>query len=934
MASTSVHDKKLRSRVKLFGILLGQVLNEQAGSDVYDAVETLRKGFLKLRDQENPEQRAELMSYISQLDSDTLSEVTRAFGIYFSLVNIAEESNMHRRRRIEVRRGRTLWEGSFDHTLREFFDDGVNPEQLQHLLNKLSYTPVITAHPTESKRRAVMSVLRNIFTTAYELEQPLGDEQRDDVSAKLKSLIQVLWRTDEVRTNRLQVRDEIKNGLFYFKESLFEAIPESYRYLQKAIKRTYGDDVAKQIKIPNFLHFGSWIGGDRDGNPFVKPATTRLALRMQSETILEAYLEQLDQLSHQLTHTGTMVTPSAEFTVAQEQDSALHQACFGERVDRYQHEPYRLKLRSMGHRIQFNLQAVQQALESDETAEKSPHAYQNESQFLADLNLIRDSLISHGDVMVANGQLLDLIRLVETFGFYLMHLDIRQESTRHTSAVHELCQRLPTAIDYDSLSEEARMSALQNLLENPVILNTSADDLSEHTLETMDVLRVMSQMRKEISPNAFGDYIISMTHTASHIMEVVWLASLTGLVGKKDNEWFCHLRVGPLFETIEDLGHISEVLNALLDNPVYAQLLKCSGNQQEVMLGYSDSCKDGGILASSWNLYRAQQKVIELTRSRGVECRMFHGRGGTIGRGGGPTHQAILSQPADTVHGQIKFTEQGEVLSSKYSNSETAIYELNMGVTGLMKASRCLIQDMPTTTGRCQAFMKDLAPIGEQHYRTLTEDVPGFMDYFYEATPANEIALMNIGSRPSHRSKADRSKYSIRAIAWVFSWAQARHTIPAWYGIGTALESWRTSSPGNLENLRSMYREWPYFQALISNTQMALMKADMRIAEEYVELCENQEQAKEIYRLIQDEYQRTMQQIIEISENSALLSDNPILELSLQRRAPYLDPMGHIQLSLLKRFRNPKLSEEERQQWLSPLLRSINGIAAGMRNTG
>ena len=441
-------------------------------------------------------------------------------------------------------------------------------------------------------------------------------------------------------------------------------------------------------------------------------------------------------------------------------------------------------------------------------------------------------------------------------------------------------------------------------------------------------------MRKEVSAEAFGTYVISMTHSASHVLELMWLASLTGLAGHENDSWFCHLKISPLFETIEDLAHIESVLTRLLEVPVYRTLLDKSGNLQEIMLGYSDSCKDGGILASAWNLYEAQQKIISITNKHGVKCRMFHGRGGTLGRGGGPTHDAILSQPPATVHGQIKFTEQGEVLSYKYSNAETAVYELTMGITGLLKASRNVVQQDSQHCNEYTDVMAELASYGEQAYRQLIDKTDGLLDYFYDATPVTEIGLLNIGSRPSHRKKQDRSKSSIRAIPWVFGWAQSRHTLPAWYGIGSALQQWSQNRPERLEKLQTMYRECPFFRALLGNTQMSLAKAEMDIADEYRELASNSYNATGIFQTIESEFDQTMEQIKAVARINMMLEESPSLALSLERRNPYLDPLNHIQIKLLSRIRNEAQPDTERDKWLNPLLRSINAIASGMRNTG
>ncbi|NIA01457.1 MAG: phosphoenolpyruvate carboxylase, partial [Planctomycetia bacterium] len=562
-----------------------------------------------------------------------------------------------------------------------------------------------------------------------------------------------------------------------------------------------------------------------------------------------------------------------------------------------------------------------------------PCRYHNEKEFLGDLNLIRDSLIAHGDGNIAQDELLDLIRLVETFGFFLLHLDIRQESTRHSEAVAELCGQAGSVDDYAALDEDARIRLLCELLQQPAP-PVERSNLSEDTQETLQVLDVMLNMRNEVSANAFGTYVISMTHHASHVLELMWLASLCGLTGRNDSGWYCNIRISPLFETIDDLTRIEEVMTRLLDEPVYRSLLKVSGNLQEIMLGYSDSCKDGGILASGWSLYEAQQKIIHIAQQHGVECRLFHGRGGTLGRGGGPTHDAILSQPEGTVHGQIKFTEQGEVLSYKYSNEETAVYELSMGITGLLKASRNVVQAHNEDHADYAPVMAQLAARGEQTYRDLIDNTQGLLDYFYEATPVAEIGLLNIGSRPSHRKKQDRSKSSIRAIPWVFGWAQSRHTLPAWFGIGSALQEFAQQADGNLAKLRSMYRDWPYFRAMLGNTQMSLAKAEMDIVHEYTSLVEDQGMAGAVYQRIRQEHDTTLAMVTQVAGIDCVLAENPTLALSLSRRDPYLDPLNHIQVKLLARVRDPELGEQERDRWLEPLLRSINSIASGMRNTG
>jgi phosphoenolpyruvate carboxylase len=930
-------DKELRSRVRLFGNLLGEVLREHAGAEILAAVESLRKGYIRLRREESPRLRARLTHDISNLEPDALTDVIRAFNLYFSLVNIAEEAFQHRQRRKLARRHGLLWIGSFQRTLQDFRESGIGPDELQTLLNQSFYLPVFTAHPTEALRRTVMSSLRRIFVTSEKLDDlRLGREQRDIVQHDLKQQIQVLWKTDEVRLHKPSVEDEIRNGLYFFRESLFAAIPKTYRYLEQAAEHVYGGQkTTPHLNIPGgLIHFGSWIGGDRDGNPFVKPATTALALRLQMREVLATYIDHAVQLGKRLTHSEHLCKFSRAFTenLAQE-ETRFSNACSGF-PESYAHELYRRKICIMVYRLRLNLEDIDARIAApDSEIPANASAYRNEQEFLHDLLLIRDSLIADGGANVANAELQDLVRLVETFGFYLMHLDIRQESTRHTEAVSELLMAMPQAVDYASMDEHTRQQHLTDWLSVPppaIDRNT----LSAATRETLEVFDVMRDMQDEVSDKAFGNYVISMTHNASHILEVMLLAWLTGLAGKHNDKWFCQIRISPLFETIDDLDHIEDVLSGLLDNDDYRALLKCAGNCQEIMLGYSDSCKDGGILASNWSLYEAQKKVIALTDRHDLQVRLFHGRGGTVGRGGGPTHEAILSQPPGTVHGQIKFTEQGEVLRYKYSNEETAVYELSMGVTGLLKASLGLIRPPDSDRRDYMGIMDELTAIGETSYRNLIDNTPGLLDYFYEVTPVTEIGLLNIGSRPSHRKQQDRSKSSIRAIPWVFGWAQARHTLPAWYGLGTALETWRDDDPARLARLQGMYQEWPFFRSLLGNIQMALFKGEMNIAHEYTRLAGDQELAQNIFGKIHDEYRRTVTQVLHVTGSHGLLEENPSLGLSLYRRNPYLDPLNNIQITLLSRYRDVSLPDSLRERWLHPLLRSINAIASGMRNTG
>ncbi|HYN79059.1 MAG TPA: phosphoenolpyruvate carboxylase [Lamprocystis sp. (in: g-proteobacteria)] len=924
-------DEALERDVKLFTALLGEVLREHSRKRVLVIVERLRDGFMQLREQEDADLREKLMKRIAGVDAQTRSEVIRAFTIYFGLVNTAEELNAYLYRVDRVSSGGRLWVGSFDDTVRQFHADGVSAENFQRLLEHLVYLPVFTAHPTESKRRTILDTFRRVFLIAQGLHRERLNEE--ELEAQLQAIlteIQILWKTDEVRVHKPQVTDEVSQGLHYFRESLFEAVPHVYRSLEQAIRRTYGP--GSGLRVPSFIRFGSWIGGDRDGNPFVKPETTELAVRMHHELALEEYQRRVEALGRQLSQTVPMCQPSPALMDSLDADEDYWLSTMGEGQRRYVNEPYRRKLAIMAHRLAANLRRVRARMAGAQH-EVLPAGYNGDREFLADLYLIRDSLAHHGDANAATGRLQDLIRLAEGCGFHLVHLDCRQESGRHTQAVTELFARQPGAPYYQAFDEDQRLMALAEVIAHPHPFIIDKATLTPETRETLEVFEVMARLRAEIGPGCFGQYVVSMTHAASHVMEVLLLARLAGLAGRDREGWFCQIEVSPLFETIEDLGHIDKVMCTLLDNPTYSALLKASGNRQEVMLGYSDSCKDGGILSASWSLYDAQRKVMALADDRQVTCRIFHGRGGTVGRGGGPTHEAILAQPVDTVHGEIKFTEQGEVLSYRYANPETARYELIMGVSGLIKASRCLIEPAAEDRNDYLGIMDELARFGEEAYRTLVRETDGFMDYFYECTPLDAISLLNIGSRPSHRKPGDRALSSIRAIPWVFGWGQSRVTLPAWFSVGQALERWRGSDLQRLAKLQRMYQEWPYFRALLSNTQMSLFKAEMHIAREYLTLAQDPARAQVIYGLIEAEYERTRNQVLNVSGLRTLLEETPDLAESLARRNLYLDPLNHIQVAALARYRG-ETEQAKREAWLDPLLRSINAIAAGMRNTG
>ena len=852
----------------------------------------------------------------------------RSFSKYFALVNVAEEAYQHINRTDRLKSGFDSWEGSFDQTLRECKASEMDDTQLESLINSLRYIPVFTAHPTEAKRRSKLEAMRRIFNTILELQSYKGQSiKREELIDELQAEILILWRTDEVRLRKPTVLDEVENGLYYFRTSLFRAIPEVYRDLEKAIKRVYHTD---NVKVPSFIRFGSWIGGDRDGNPFVTPDITREAVYMHAETALHEYMRRAQKLSTLLTHSSGLTTPSNEFLSSLKEDEKYLQGAFEDTTQDFAKEPYRRKLKIIRYRLKERLNVIKQLKNKNEI--RSPHAYKSEKELLNDLYLIKDSLISDNDKILNDFGLNDFIRLVETFGFYLVNLDIREESTNHSNAISEILKNHDNT-DYDQLDESSRISSLEDVIRSELTLDDIYPSLSDETKKVLDVFTVMKELRNEVSEHAFGNYVISMTHHASHVFEVLALAKLCGLISLKDGMLSASIQVTPLFETIDDLTRIEEILEDLFSNDTYTNLIGSYKNSklQEVMLGYSDSCKDGGILSSSWSLYKAQQQVLDISKKYQIECRLFHGRGGTVGRGGGPTHNAILAQPNKTVRGMIKITEQGEVLSYKYAVPQSASYELELAISGLIKASKHLVIDDTVCTNNFEEIMSEMSIVGEKKYRDLTDDKEGIMDYFYEATPVQELAELNIGSRPSHRKKTQRSKYSIRAIPWVFGWSLSRHTLPAWYGLGSALTQMIASDQSSMDKLKTMYAEWPFFRVLLDNIQMALAKSDLGIARDYSLLVKDRNAANQIIDDIEKEFESTVQTLLRIVGSDQLLSDNTKLSLSLSRRQPYLDPLNYIQVMLLKAHR--EIPDEDTVN-LDPLLRTIHAIATGMKNTG
>ena len=924
----SDNDKALRLLVRTLGEILGNVIKENAGVRIYDAVEVLRNGYINLHQSPDAEKAQALQAYMSGLDVDTLTNVIRAFNSYFTLINIAEELYQHIDRRQKVKRGGTLWRGSFDQAIRDVSQN--SDAKITELIQEFEYRPVLTAHPTEIKRRTVLELSRKIFIQAEQLVLTKDDPEKNDEHLNaLHGLIVILWKTDEVRISKLSVEGEVKNGLYYCRESIIPAIPQVYRNLEKAIKR-HVDPNWNGNDLPAMMRFGSWIGGDRDGNPNVTPEVTLRSARMMSSVILKQYINRIFDLSKILTH-SYQCSVSDELTRSVYADRLIARECFKHEPELYLHEPYRRKLAIMHFRLKDNLKVTQQRLWGFEG--QTHYGYSSATELASDLEIIEQSLSDNGDAQLADAYVKDILVLVRTFGFHLLSLDIRQESTEHSSAVSEIIAQIEPGVDYAQLDESERMKLLLAMIEANEVLALNEAILSSQSRGILDVLYVVAQLKKEIGIESIDHYVISMTHYGSHIVEVLFLMWLTGLLRKQDHRWKMQLNISPLFETIDDLERSASILKDVLEHDFYKKLITDNNQGQEIMLGYSDSCKDGGILASSWNLYLAQRQLYKIGQHYDIPIRFFHGRGGSIGRGGGPTHDAILAQPSGTVKGSIRFTEQGEMMTYRYGNLETAISEITMGMSAVIKNSVINHDQIKKNAQPLYEVLKELAMESEKKYRSMTEQTPGFMDYFYETTPVNFLSQMNIGSRPAHRKKSDRSTKSIRAIPWVFGWAQCRLAYPAWFGIGTAVLKWRKHNPEREELLRTMYERWPFFTALLTNIEQALSKTDIDIASEYASLSPNPETANAIFKELKTELELTLEAIRYITGNDRLLDEYPTIQKSINRRQPYLNALNRLQIYLM-RIQPQAEGLQQQGEIEKALYRSINAIAAALRNTG
>lgn len=915
----------LRRDVRFLGNILGEVLVHQGGRELLEHVEKIREMSKALRAEYLPELYEGFIQNVGGLEPGIRHQVIRAFAIYFQLVNIAEQNHRIRRKRdYERSAGESVQPGSIESVVQRLKEKNLPVDEVRQMLDGISLELVMTAHPTEATRRDVLDIHKRIADEVMELDNPtLTYREREKLREKLLNEVLTLWQTDELRDRKPTVLDEVRNGMYYFHETLFEVLPNVYEELERCLTKYYPEE---QWHVPAYLRFGSWIGGDRDGNPSVTADVTWQTLKMQRNLAIHKYENNLRELARHLSFSTTIVNVSDELLASIKQD--------GENVElrtiepwTNDKEPYRVKLRYMLQKLK-NMR--------EEQFEGTKQRYGSVEDFKADIEIIDRSLRHHYADYVANTHLKKLIRQVELFGFHLAALDVRQHSKEHENAMTELLAKAGVASAYAELAEQEKIDLLHGLLSGDKQLLQDGIQLSESSQECLDVYKTIYKAQQEFGTGCITSYLISMSEAASDILEVMVFAKEAGLFGRDENgNVFCTLQAAPLFETIDDLHAAPQIMDTLFKLPVYRQSVAAMGDLHEIMLGYSDSNKDGGMVTANWELRVALNELTRMGKSHNVRLKFFHGRGGALGRGGMPLNRSILAQPPHTIGGGIKITEQGEVLSSRYAMKGIAYRSLEQATGALITAaylSRNPAQER-STESEWEEIMRDISVDAQTKYQDLIFRDPDFMTFFKESTPLPEVGELNIGSRPSKRKGSDRFE-DLRAIPWVFAWTQSRYLLPAWYAAGTAFSKFVNGDPARLETLRTMYREYSFFKSLIDNLQMALGKADLMIARQYAGMIEDAAIKDRIFSQIEEEYAKTQEMILNITGQDEILDNVPVIQESIRLRNPYVDPLSYLQVQLLTELRSLRAQNEDDAELLREVLLTINGIAAGLRNTG
>jgi phosphoenolpyruvate carboxylase len=907
-------DSPLSNDIRLLGRLLGDTIREQEGDETFDRIEKVRRLSVAFELDANTEAGHDLDRLLGGLTAEQAVSVARAFSYFSHLANIAED-------RQHVRSAAALGtekpahhrEGSLAYTFELLAKAGIASEAITQMLDASLVSPVLTAHPTEVQRKSLLDATSSIAGLLAARDTLFSESDLRENELLLRARVAQLWQTRLLRASHLTVQDEIENALSYYKASFLSEIPRLYATIQ---------DRLGGAAIAPFFQMGSWIGGDRDGNPFVNAETMAFALKSQCETALGHYLSEVHELGGELSVSRILVGCSPELQTLAERA--------GDTNPHRDDEPYRRALIGIYSRLAATLLKLTGASAPRPALSAAEH-YRGPDEFQADLATIESSLAAHRGQALIGPRLRPLRRAVEVFGFHLAALDLRQNSDRHEETVAELLSTARLEVDYRSLDEERKQALLLGVLRDPRLLRIPGVSYSQATASELSIMDAARALRASFGARAIRQYIISHTETVSDLLEVLTLQKECGLMQGVlgDENASAGLLVVPLFETIQDLRSAENIMRDFLALPGISALIEAGGGIQEVMLGYSDSNKDGGFFTSNWEVYRASIALADLIRQGGrLRLRLFHGRGGTVGRGGGPSYQAILAQPAGTVNGQIRLTEQGEVIASKYANADIARRNLEALAAAAIE-STLLSGELPASKEFLEAAAK-LSDASMNAYRALVYGMPDFNSYFFAATPIAEIAELNIGSRPASRRQTQRIE-DLRAIPWSFSWGQARTALPGWFGFGTAVKTFTEDNPEEgMKLLRRMKSEWPFFRTLLSNMDMVLAKTDMRLAKRYSALVPDRDLARRVFSVLLEEWRSTLDAVDAILETAERLADNPALAHSIKRRFPYIAPLNHLQIELIRRWRSGEQNDKIRRG----ILISINGVAAGLRNTG
>jgi phosphoenolpyruvate carboxylase len=904
----------MREDIRLLGAILGETIREQNGEDVFDLVDRARVESFRVRRSEID--RAELSSMFDGIDIHQAIPVIRAFTHFALLANVAEDIHRERRRVIHVAAGEPPQDSSLAATYAKLDLAGLDSAAVTDALAGALVSPVITAHPTETRRRT-------IFDTQHRITQLMrlrlnGHEHTDDgrdIERELRRNILTLWQTALIRLSRLKIQDEIETGLRYYPAAFFEVVPQVNAEVRNALRARWPDS---DLLSQPFLRPGSWIGGDRDGNPNVTAEVVRLATSSAAYTALEHYFTEITALEEELSMSARLVKVSEALETLADQ---CHEPA---RMD----EPYRRALRVIHARLTSTATEILDR-QPEHELDLGLDPYETPAELLADLDIVDESLRMNGSAVLADDRLARLREAVHVFGFHLSGLDMRQNSDVHEEVIAELLEWAGVHSDYRSLPEPERVELLAAEVATRRPLIGDGAELSELARKELDIVAAAARAVKVFGPQAVPNYIISMCQSVSDMLEAAVLLKEVGLLDVSGPDAYAPVGIVPLFETIDDLQRGSSILEQALELPVYRAIVSVRGDSQEVMLGYSDSNKDGGYLAANWALYRAELDLVESARKTGMRLRLFHGRGGTVGRGGGPSYDAIRAQPPGAVNGSLRITEQGEVIAAKYAEPQIAHRNLETLLAATLEATLLDIEGLGDAAGPAYDVLDELAARAQRSYSELVHDTPGFVEYFKESTPVSEIGALNIGSRPTSR-KPTTAISDLRAIPWVLAWSQSRVMLPGWYGTGTAFEGWINEGDGRLEVLQDLYRRWPFFRTVLSNMAQVLAKADMGLAARYSELVADEQLRSRVFDKIVAEYTRTIHMHKLITGQDDLLADNPSLARSVFNRFPYLEPLNHLQVELLRRYR----SGDDDELVQRGILLTMSGLATALRNSG